>query len=67
MFVPCDHTGSRQYARRKFSNGSWHICVQCLKCHDVVRLPEHNMRPFLRLDEVPRGKLIHDWIGDDQS
>lgn len=58
----CTHEGYRVYARRQFSNGSTHICVQCLHCLSVVKLPEHGERPFLRIDEVPPGRTVHDWI-----
>ena len=58
---PCDHIGRRLYTRRTFSNGTTHICVQCSHCLQLVKLPEHGMRPFIRLDEVPQGKQIHDW------
>lgn len=62
----CDHKGSKRYARRFFSNGSVHICVQCIKCYSVVKLPEHNNRPFIRTDEVPPGRAIHEWISPDE-
>lgn len=58
----CDHSGFRVYARLKLTDGSVHICVQCLTCLNVIRTPEHKNRPYLRLDEVPPGKLIHDFI-----
>ena len=58
----CDHQGGKVYARRVFSNGSTHICVQCLLCLSLVKLPLHDNRPFLRLEEVPAGKKIRDWI-----
>lgn len=58
----CDHHGHRVYARRVFANGSVHHCVQCLRCLRVVKLPEHDDRPFIRRDEVPAGKAIHEFI-----
>ena len=58
----CDHKLARQYARRVFSNGSVHFCVQCTKCLDLVKLPEHSYRPFIRPDEIPIGRTIHEWI-----
>lgn len=58
----CDHHGHRVYARRIFPNGSAHICVQCIKCLSVVKLPEHNNRPFIRPDEVPPGKTVYAFI-----
>ena len=57
----CEH-GRRRYTRRVFSNGTTHVCVQCLDCLSVVKLPEHNERPFIRLDDVPAGEKIHEWI-----
>lgn len=57
----CEHQRTR-YTRRVFSNGTTHVCVQCLDCLSVVKLPEHNDRPFIRLDEVPAGAAIHEWI-----
>lgn len=63
----CDHEGHRVYARRVFSNGSTHICVQCLRCFSLVKLEQHNMRPFIREDEVPPGMKIRDWIDDPQQ
>lgn len=57
----CEHQRTR-YTRRTFSNRSTHICVQCLDCLQVVKRPEHDMRPFLRLDDVPAGQTIHEWI-----
>ena len=58
----CDHAGHRVYARRRFANGTVHICVQCLDCLGVVRIPEHNNRPWIRIEEVPPGRKIHDFI-----
>lgn len=58
----CDHSGRRVYARRIHPNGPVHICVQCLECLDLVKLPEHGMRAFIKLSEVPAGKPVHEWI-----
>lgn len=58
----CDHNGSRVYARRRLPDGSIHICVQCVRCLQLVRLPEHNNRPYLSLAEVPAGRSVYDWI-----
>lgn len=63
----CDHVGHRIYARRVFTNGTVHVCVQCLKCLRVVKLPEHGNRPWLRIDEVPSGRKIHDFIDDGDA
>lgn len=61
----CDHIGRRRYTRRVFANGTVHICVQCMECLSLVKLPEHGNRPFIRLDEVPPGRQIHEWINPD--
>lgn len=58
----CDHVGHKVYARRTFVNGTVHLCVQCLNCLRVVKLPEHGNRPFLRIEEIPSGHKIHDFI-----
>jgi hypothetical protein len=58
----CSHDGERRYTRRVFANGTVHICIQCMDCLDVVLSPRHNMRPWIRLDEVPPGRVIHEWI-----
>lgn len=58
----CTHRGHRVYVRLKLSDGSAHICVQCLTCLSVIRTTEHKNRPYLRLDEVPPGRVIHDFI-----
>lgn len=63
----CDHQGSRLYVRRVFSNGSFHICVQCMRCLDLVKLPEHNYRAFIKPHEVPPGRAIHDWIKPEDA
>lgn len=57
-----DHAGHRVYARRTFKNGTVHFCVQCLKCLNVVKLHEHGSRPWIRADEIPAGRKIHDFI-----
>jgi hypothetical protein len=58
----CSHDGERRYTRRVFANGTVHICIQCMDCLDVVLIPLHNMRPWIRLDEVPAGQIIYEWI-----
>jgi hypothetical protein len=58
----CSHSGIRRYARRTFANGTVHICIQCMDCGDVVLMTRHGNRPWIRLDEVPPGEVIHDWI-----
>lgn len=62
----CDHYGSKVYARRTFSNGTVHHCIQCLKCLAVVKLPEHGNRPWIRLEEVPLGRAVHAFIEREQ-
>ena len=63
----CDHTGHRIYTRRVFKNGSVHYCVQCKKCLKVVKLDEHQQRPWITFNEIPLGKTIHPFIerGDE--
>lgn len=58
----CDHVGGRVYAVRTFANGTKHICVQCLLCLKAVKIPEHGNRPWIRRDEVPQGRKIHEFI-----
>lgn len=33
----------------------------------VVKLPEHNNRPWIRLDEVPLGRAVHAFIEEGQA
>jgi hypothetical protein len=63
----CDHFAGKVYARKTFANGTVHTCVQCIRCLAVVRLPEHNMRPWIRLDEVPLGRVVHAFIEEGQA
>lgn len=63
----CDHHGYRVYARRTFSNGTVHYCVQCTKCLSVVKIAEHGNRPFIRHDEIPTGKKIFDFIEQEDA
>lgn len=58
----CDHVGHRVYARRVFKNGTVHHCVQCTKCLNVIKLPKHGDRPWIRQDEIPEGVTIHPFI-----
>lgn len=60
--MDCDHIGHRVYTRRIFPNGTTHICVQCLRCLRVVKMPEHGNRPFIRRDEVPAGRHVRPFI-----
>jgi len=63
----CDCTGHRVYARRVFTNGTVHICVQCLNCLKVCKLPEHGNRPWIRVDEVPEGRKIYDFVDREDA
>lgn len=63
----CDHVGHRVYARRVFANGTVHFCVQCLHCLRAVKLPEHEFRPWIRIDEIPPGRKIHDFIEQEDT
>lgn len=63
----CDHAGNLRYVRRNLPNGSVHICVQCSRCREVVRLPEHNYRPLIKIYEVPAGATIHEYIHPDSE
>jgi hypothetical protein len=58
----CDHVGHRVYARRVFANGTVHFCVQCLVCLRTLKLDDHGGRPWIRVEEVPAGRKIHDFI-----
>lgn len=58
----CDCVGHRVYARRVFNNGSVHFCVQCLRCLQVCKLPEHGNRPWIKATEIPAGRGIYDFI-----
>lgn len=63
----CGHVGHLVYARRVFANGTNHICVQCLKCLAVVKMPEHGYRPWIRLEEVPEGMAVHAFVDEGQA
>jgi len=63
----CDHVGHRVYARRVFANGTVHFCVQCLKCLRVTKEPDHNYRPWIRVEEVPQGRKIHDFVHPEDT
>lgn len=63
----CDHTGHRVYARRVFTNGTVHFCVQCLSCLRAVKIPEHGNRLWIRVEDVPRGRAIHDFIESEDA
>lgn len=51
----CDHVGYRRYAERTFSNGTKHICVQCLHCGAIER---QDGKLWIRKDDVPVGKIV---------
>jgi hypothetical protein len=38
-----------------------------LKCLKVCKLPEHGNRPWIRVDEVPEGRKIHDFIDREDA
>jgi hypothetical protein len=58
----CNHDHSLRYARRVFSNGTVHYCVQCTRCLDVVKTARHGYRLFIRHDEIPSSAVIFEWI-----
>lgn len=58
----CDHVGFRVYAVRSFSNVPRHYCVQCTNCYRVVRLEKHNFHLWLKKEEVPLNRPIHEWV-----
>lgn len=58
----CDHVGHRRYVRRVFSNGTIHFCVQCQQCRETVLMQEHGMRPYIRAEEIPKGRLVGEWV-----
>jgi len=62
----CDHVGHRVYTKRVFANGTTHHCVQCLRCLRVVKMPEHDMRPFIRRDEIPAGIMPRPFIEPEE-
>lgn len=51
-----------RYTRRIFANGTVHYCIQNTLTGDLVKHPRHNMRPFIRHDEIPLGVAIHEWM-----
>lgn len=57
----CNHTGARVYVRRALPDSTVHICVQCAACLELLKLPQHKYRPYLRLADVPSGQAIGDW------
>ena len=58
----CDHKGFLRYARRTFTNGTVHYCVQCKNCGQVVKIGRHNYRPFIKHSEIPTGYQIHEFM-----
>lgn len=58
----CDHRGSRRYARRVFSNGTIHYCVQCSRCLKAVKTDRHDGKLFLKHTEIPENTPIFEWI-----
>ena len=58
----CDHDGALRYARRRFKDGTVHLCVQCTRCLDVIKTERHGGKLFLKPHDIPPGALIFDWI-----
>lgn len=63
----CDHNGFLRYARRTFSNGTVHYCVQCQNCRSVVKTKKHGGKLFIKHSEVPTGYQIHEFMADDAA
>ena len=59
--MPCNHIGGMRYARRTFSNGTVHYCIQCKICGEVVKHKRHDYRPFIKHTEIPTGYQIHEF------
>lgn len=58
----CDHKGGLRYARRIFSNGTVHFCVQCVRCLETVKTARHEGRLLIKQSEIPQGAVIFDWV-----
>ena len=58
----CDHVNAKRYARRVFENGTIHYCVQCLKCLRVIKTEKHAGKLFIKHNEIPTNKKIHEFI-----
>lgn len=56
----CDHIGT--YVRRTLGDGTVHFCVQCARCLQLLKLTEHDSRPYIRVEEIPAGRTIGEWI-----
>lgn len=65
--MQCNHDGSLRYARRIFSNGTTHYCVQCSSCLDIVKTERHGGRLFIKHEEIPHGKAIHEFAYHDDN
>lgn len=63
----CDHKGGLRYARRIFSNGTTHYCVQCARCFEVVKTDRHEGRLLIKHSEIPQGAVIFDWIDPSEA
>lgn len=57
----CNHKDFLRYARREFSNGTVHYCVQCKNCGEVVKIKRHNYKLFIKHSEIPTGYQIHEF------
>lgn len=60
--MQCSHEGSLRYARRLFTDGTTHYCVQCTRCLEVVKTQRHELRLFIKHEDIPLGAVIFDWI-----
>jgi len=61
MTDQCSHTDWR-YARRLLKDDIYHYCAQCVTCHAIVKLPQHDNKLFIDHNEIPDGELIHPFI-----
>ncbi len=58
----CTHEHGMRYARRSFTNGAVHYCIQCKICGEVVKHKRHNFCPFIKHNEIPTGYQIHEFM-----
>lgn len=61
----CSHANWR-YARRLLKDDIYHYCAQCVQCHAIVKLPQHQDKLFINANEIPDGELIHPFIGGNE-
>ena len=55
----CDHTGTQVYVRRTNPDGSIQYAIQCLQCLQLVKLPKHSGKLFIKHSEIPSGETIY--------